>query len=80
MNWKNVKPTIPGIYKVKGFNLCRPASKQREAVVEVRAYRGRLHCNIHESNSSDDPVSQWSWLQDLNDEFQWCGPLVEESQ
>ena len=80
MSWTKTKPSKPGIYKVRGFNLFRAASKQREAVVEVRAYRGRLHCNLHESNSSDDPVSEWSWLKDLNSEFQWRGPLVEESQ
>jgi hypothetical protein len=80
VNWTKNKPTKPGIYKVKGFNMFRAPSKQRVAVVEVRSYRGRLHCNLHESNSSDDPVSEWSWMQDLNSDFQWCGPLVEESQ
>lgn len=77
MQFSRGKPTKPGIYKVRGFNLFRPRNRWREAVVEVRLYRGVLRCNLHEINSSDDPIATWAPISEYNDDFEWLGPFAE---
>ncbi|RRN78508.1 hypothetical protein EIM50_13545 [Pseudoxanthomonas sp. SGD-10] len=68
--WAKQQPTCPGIYGIRGFNLCRPVSEQFEAVVVVREYGGELVCNLHESTSEDD-LSSWAPICDLDPDFEW---------
>lgn len=68
--WSRQQPTVPGIYGIRGFNLCRPASEQFEAVVVVREYGGELVCNLHESTSEDD-LESWAPICDLDPDFEW---------
>lgn len=82
LNWKQQKPTEPGAYWVRGFNAWRPASRQFQALVQVRLYHfedsdfgTELVCNLHQSTSEDD-LRNWSPVADYNDKFEWAGPLV----
>lgn len=68
--WSKQQPACPGIYGIRGFNLCRPASEQFEAVVVVREYGGELVCNLHESTSEDD-LESWAPICDLDPDFEW---------
>lgn len=68
--WSRQQPTVPGIYGIRGFNLCRPASEQFEAVVVVREHGGELVCNLHESTSEDD-LESWAPICDLDPDFEW---------
>lgn len=68
--WSKRQPTCPGIYGIRGFNLCRPASEQFEAVVVVREHGGELVCNLHESTSEDD-LGSWAPICDLDPDFEW---------
>lgn len=68
--WSRQQPTVPGIYGIRGFNLCRPASEQFEAVVVVREHGGGLVCNLHESTSEDD-LESWAPICDLDPDFEW---------
>lgn len=72
--WTNAKPEHPGAYWVRGFRLGEPAS--RPALVEVtRNETGTLLCNINDSNTNDE-TREWSFVEDLSERFEWCGPLL----
>ena len=74
--WNKQKPTSPGIYGVRGFNIGRPPSKQSEAIVRVCKFRGKLVCNLHEYNS-DEPSDSWSLLSDMASYFEWREYVVK---
>lgn len=76
MIWTTKQPTEPGAYYVRGFNL--GAKHQYEALVEVRKHDGELVCNLHESNSEPpgSRMSSWSFMSDMCEDFEWCGPLI----
>lgn len=75
--WTSEKPTEPGAYWVKDFELYGRALSARrgKALVEVRRVDGDLRCNLHEQNSDND-TDQWSAIAVMDDAFRWCGPLV----
>lgn len=78
IGWARQKPTAPGVYQVRGFNLCRPRRQQVVATVVVELRGGRdpvLVCNLHASNSENDRT-MWSRLENMCDSFEWRGPLV----
>lgn len=74
-SWTKIKPTEQGAYWVKGFNLFRQPRQQVEALVHVKMYRGKLIVNLHETNSSNE-YENWYCISDLENHFQWCGPLL----
>lgn len=76
--WKRTKPTEPGAYYVRGFNYFDDGKQFFEALVEVRKKGRTLICNLHEENSRppDSYLNKWSDLDDYDDNFQWCGPLL----
>ena len=67
--WTNTKPTEPGVYGVKGFNLGQTPSEQVEAIVRV-VFDGELVCNLHQCNSEED-FEDWYAVSDLLDTFEW---------
>ncbi|MBP7657406.1 MAG: hypothetical protein KA742_12785, partial [Pseudoxanthomonas sp.] len=69
--WSTNKPSHPGVYGVRGFNLGATPEEQFEAIVAVRLYEGDLICNLHESTSEDD-FDRWTLVEDCNDGFEWC--------
>lgn len=74
--WTKQKPAEEGAYYVRGYDTDRSAT---HALVEVMLDNSHeLRCNLHESNSDaiDDEFSNWSYMDDLSDEFEWIGPLV----
>ena len=74
--WNKQKPSTPGAYYVRGYDLDHPAT---HALVEVMLDNdSELRCNLHESNSAeiDDEFSDWSHMDDMSDGFEWIGPLV----
>lgn len=78
--WTQRKPEKPGIYQVRGFDLCKPEHKQSIATITVakslyREDKKALVCNLHESTSDSNHESWWR-VEDLSDEFQWRGPFV----
>lgn len=78
--WSKDKPTTPGIYQVRGFNLFVPKNRQVIATVVVAVSKDKrdkkqLVNNLHESTSEGDH-SEWSRLSDMSDEFEWRGPFV----
>lgn len=79
-DWTKTKPKVPGVYKVRGFNVGRLPSKQREAVVEVRRVAGVLRCNLHDLNSSDAPPGTWTPVSRYDPAFQWYGPLTTQPE
>jgi hypothetical protein len=71
--WTHAKPTGPGAYWVRGFRIGEPNS--RPALVEVaRNDAGTLVCNMNDSNTNDQ-LCEWSFVEDLAERFEWCGPL-----
>jgi len=76
LNWTKDKPTSPGAYWVRGFNVGE--KQQTPALVEVKLVGDELRCNLGENNQDpfNDGPSAWSWLDDLSARFEWCGPLM----
>ena len=72
MKWTRDKPTEPGAYWVRGFGFDK---SRAEALVEVRAWRGGLKCNLHETTGTRE-YDDWFHVADLSPAFRWCGPLV----
>lgn len=70
--WKSGHPTLPGAYYVRGFRYLEPDSPP--ALVEVADDNGELVCNINEYNTFE-VISRWSLLADINEAFEWLGPL-----
>lgn len=79
--WRRQKPTEPGIYQVRGFELCQPRRRQTIATVVVAAAstnrrdKGALVHNLHISTSEGD-LGEWGLLAHLSDGFEWRGPFV----
>ena len=71
LNWTRKKPTEPGAYWLRGFELGNPGA---QALIEVRRWRGDLRCNIGEC-TYDRNYDEWSHVADMGS-FRWCGPLV----
>lgn len=72
--WSHAKPAVPGAYWVRGFRIGEADS--RPALVEVASDEaGRLVCNMNDSNTNDQ-ICEWSWVEDLAERFEWCGPLL----
>ena len=70
VQWTKVRPTNPGIYKVRGFN-----DAKTEAIVNVDIHLFDLVCNLHGCNSS--PVDEYdSFIDDLSSDLEWLGPFV----
>ena len=71
VEWSTVKPSRPGVYGVRGFNMCREPEDQFEAIVSVRLHEGDLICNLHEYTSEED-FDRWTRVDDCSDGFEWC--------
>lgn len=68
MAWATVKPVAPGAYWVRGNGL------SRAALIEVAHEHGQLRCNLHDRTTCDDFGFGYS-VEQLSDEFEFCGPL-----
>jgi hypothetical protein len=78
LQWTHAKPTVSGAYWVRGFRIGEPDS--RPALVEVAIDEdGTLLCNMNDSNTNDQ-TREWSWVEDLAERFEWCGPLQAETK
>lgn len=75
--WTKEKPGMPGAYWIKGWSLNDPSLR---ALVEVSIHLSYgLVCNIHQRNSDVtdyDKEEGWSPLSEMNNNFEWYGPLV----
>lgn len=69
--WTRSKPSTPGAYWLRSFVIGHPA---RQALVEVRRWRGGLICSLHKSHGVYD-YDDWFRVADLSPRFRWCGPL-----
>lgn len=70
--WTTEKPTQPGAYRVRGFDI---GDASRTALVEVKYDGGILCCNLHEKNSEGD-MRRWYSVFALSARFEWSGPLM----
>ncbi|MDP2747981.1 hypothetical protein [Pseudomonas sp.] len=78
LQWTHAKPTVPGAYWVRGFRIGE--SDSRPALVEVAIDEaGTLLCNMNDSNTNDQ-TREWSWVEDLAERFEWCGPLQAKTE
>ena len=69
--WTKNKPTTPGAYWVRGYEVGR---SHRKALVVVMERGGELCSNLHSTNSDND--DEPTPLANHSDRFEWCGPLV----
>ncbi|WP_225013509.1 hypothetical protein [Pseudomonas aeruginosa] len=67
--WTSNKPAVEGAYWVRGNGLVEPF------VVLVKLDQGELWCNLHMRNT-DTNFGYGYAVDDLNSEFEWCGPLA----
>ena len=74
------RPTVPGVYQVRGFNMFVRKDQQVIATVEVAVSKDprdkrALVCNLHESNA-EPRHEHWTRLEDCNASFEWRGPFI----
>lgn len=70
--WAKSRPTLPGAYKVRGWNL--DAGRQLdEALVTVAVIDGELCSDLNECNTGR--CRDWMPLNQHRDDFEWLGPL-----
>lgn len=76
MRWSKEKPRAIGGYWVRGYN------GGARGLVELFYTDGELACNMHCTNTADlqSRFTDISYLADLSDEFEWCGPLFPYSK
>lgn len=72
MNWTTEKPTQPGGYWIRGWNI---GSEHESALIEVREIDGELRCNLHAVNTHTDDDDFDMWIEDCSPDFEYCGPL-----
>ena len=69
-DWTKEKPTQPGAYWVRGYDI---GNRNETALVEVREQDGELCSNLHNRNTDvSDPMP----LADHSERFEWLGPLI----
>ena len=75
--WSCDKPSTPGAYWIRGFNLSGNADQS--ALVHVVLDEGEqvLMVNLHQSTTETD-IGYWYEVDVINQEFEWCGPLYAE--
>jgi hypothetical protein len=68
-DWTHDKPTQPGAYWIRGNGL------SRAALIQVIEDEGELCCNLH-MHTTDSDFSYGYTIEQLDDEFEYLGPLV----
>lgn len=69
--WTHAKPKVPGAYWIRGESM----GLARTCLVEVAVDDGLLMVNLHQSTSQEE-FGFWYPVLELNDAFEWLGPLV----
>ena len=71
MGWSTAKPSAMGAYWIRGFS----SDAEEAALVEVDVdEEGELMVNLHQNNSKRD-YGYWYLVSEINNEFEWAGPL-----
>lgn len=71
LGWSTAKPSAMGAYWIKGFS----SDAEQAALVEVDVdEEGELVVNLHQNNSERD-YGYWYLVSEINNEFEWAGPL-----
>lgn len=70
-DWTHAKPTQPGAYWIRGNGLARAA------LIRVAMDQGELCCNLH-MHTTDHDFAYGYTIAQLDDEFEYLGPLVPE--
>lgn len=71
--WTATKPTVPGAYWIRGFELSTGGGL---ALVEVAPDEdGPLVTNLH-CHNSDRNLRNWDLVESISEEFEWQGPLL----
>lgn len=71
MKFTDENPTVPGAYWVRHESLDRPA------LIEVHEFDGDLWCNLHQRTTFSLGDREYGYtVQQLDPDFEWCGPLT----
>lgn len=74
--WTKTKPAAPGAYWIRGEG---EGMLDRTALVEVVNFEGELWCNLHMRNT-DHEFGYGYTVEQLDEAFEWLGPLVPAVQ
>lgn len=66
--WTKVRPTVAGVYRVRGWHIGHPDDA---AVVEIVDTDRGLMCNMHCYNTERDIAGQWGHLSSCSSRFEW---------
>lgn len=70
--WSKTKPTIPGAYWVRGWNLDN-GKQLEQALTTVALIDGELCSDLNERNT--DRHRDWMLIEQHSEDFEWHGPL-----
>lgn len=75
--WSCDKPSTPGAYWIRGFNLSGNIDQSALVHVMLDEDEQVLMVNLHQSATETD-TGYWYEVGDINQEFEWSGPLYAE--
>lgn len=75
--WSCNKPSTPGAYWIRGFNLSGNTDQSALVHVVFDEDEQVLMVNLHQSTTETD-TGYWYEVDDINQVFEWCGPLYAE--